>query len=148
MKNWRRFIWLGIILGIVCSAVQPAGFAQALPPRQAPNPATFTSQLLSAMTPEEKVGQLFLVTFRGRDVTSKDSKILDLITTRHVGGVMLLAANDNFSGTQTELADAYQMISDLQSDTLGSVTKIGHQSIRFQLYSQVRAVMDRHFPKW
>ncbi len=115
MKNWRRFICLGIILGIVCSVVQPAGFAQALPPRQAPNPANFTSQLLSAMTPEEKVGQLFLVTFRGRDVTSKDSKILDLINTRHVGGVMLLAANDNFSGSQTELADAYQMISDLQS---------------------------------
>jgi beta-N-acetylhexosaminidase len=116
LKNWRRFIWLGIILGILCSAVQPAGFAQALPPRQAQDPAAQVRQLLSAMTPEEKVGQLFMVTFHGRDVTSKDARIIDLISNRHVGGVMLLSANDNFSGTQTELADAYQMIMDLQTE--------------------------------
>ena len=81
------------------------------------------SQLLTRMTPEERVGQLFVVTFRGRDVTSKDANIIDLISTRHVGGVMLLSANDNFSGSQTVLEDTYRMIVDLQSTRWGASQK-------------------------
>ncbi len=123
MKNWRRFIWLGIILGIICLAVQPARLAQAVSLRQDQDPTTLARQLLSKMTPEEKVGQLFLVTFRGRDVTTKDAKIIDLISNRHVGGVMLLAQNDNFSGTQTVLDDTYHMIVDLQSTRWGASQK-------------------------
>ena len=123
MKNWRRFIWLGMFLGILCSAIQPAGFAQALPSRQGQDPDTLARQVLSRMTPEERVGQLFVVTFHGRDVTSKDAKIIDLIIQRHVGGVMLLAENDNFSGTQTGLEDAYHMIVDLQSTRWGASQK-------------------------
>ncbi len=123
MKNWRRFIWLGIILGIVLSAVQPSESAQALPLFQGQDQAAQIRQLMSRMTPEEKVGQLFLVTFRGRDVTSKDAKIIDLISNRHVGGVMLLANNDNFSGSQTVLEDAYRMILDLQSTRWGASQK-------------------------
>lgn len=67
---------------------------------------------LRKMTPEERVGQLFLVSFTGTDV-GPASPIYDLIARRHVGGVVLMAANNNFAGENTALA-AYQMIAALQ----------------------------------
>ncbi len=115
MKGWQRLIWMGILLGMVLAMAFPGGAVQALPAQQAVDPFLRARQLLDRMTPEEKVGQLFLVTFRGHDVTSKDSKILDLITNRHIGGVMLKAANDNINNSATILSDIYQMDSDLQS---------------------------------
>ena len=53
--------------------------------------------LLQAMTVPERIGQLFLVTFRG-DRASADSAIGDLILNYHVGGVALLSENDNLTG--------------------------------------------------
>ncbi|MBN1148077.1 MAG: hypothetical protein JXA78_12535 [Anaerolineales bacterium] len=50
---------------------------------------------LERMTPEERVGQLFLVTFEGIEV-GEGTPIYELITTYNVGGVILLAKNNNF----------------------------------------------------
>jgi beta-N-acetylhexosaminidase len=69
--------------------------------------------VMSAMTPEEKVGQLFLVTFQGTN-TGTDSQIYDLIANHHIGGVVLQAKNDNFAGPDT-INGAHQLISSLQS---------------------------------
>jgi beta-N-acetylhexosaminidase len=66
---------------------------------QGGNPAR---ELLRRMTPQEKVGQLFLVSFSGSDV-SPQSPIYDLIVNQHVGGVVLSAANDNFVADNTAL---------------------------------------------
>jgi beta-N-acetylhexosaminidase len=52
-------------------------------------------QQLSQMTVEEKVGQLFLIAFVGRD-TSPESQIGQLITEYKIGGVVLLSSNSNF----------------------------------------------------
>jgi len=52
--------------------------------------------LLETLSPEERVGQLFLVTFTGMKVES-DTQIYDLIVNHHVGGVILLSDNDNFT---------------------------------------------------
>lgn len=68
--------------------------------------------ILNQMTPEERVGQLFLVTFKGMD-TSSESQIFDLVTNYHVGGVTLMSENDNFSGTDT-VVQASALINDLQ----------------------------------
>jgi len=57
-------------------------------------PAGQADRLLDQLTPEERIGQLFLVTFQGTDV-SPDSHIYSLIHTQHVGGVVFLARNDN-----------------------------------------------------
>jgi beta-N-acetylhexosaminidase len=54
--------------------------------------------LLQDMTMEEKVGQLFLVTFNGTDIGDQ-TKIYDLIVNHHIGGVILYADNNNFSET-------------------------------------------------
>jgi beta-N-acetylhexosaminidase len=50
--------------------------------------------LLSAMTVEERVGQLFVVAFEGSDA-GPGSDVAALIQQDHVGGVVLLAANAN-----------------------------------------------------
>jgi beta-N-acetylhexosaminidase len=69
-------------------------------------------ELFQKMTPEEKIGQLFLVSFRGREVT-EDSEIFDLIVNRHVGGVVLNLANDNFTSLNT-IENTYQLTKALQ----------------------------------
>ncbi len=52
------------------------------------------AERLAAMTPEERVGQLFIVTFVGHDPAS-DSDVARLIHEARVGGVVLLASNGN-----------------------------------------------------
>ncbi|KAA3664817.1 MAG: hypothetical protein DWQ04_03800, partial [Chloroflexi bacterium] len=53
--------------------------------------------LLEQMTVEERVGQLFLVTFQG-DKAPRSSDIADLILNYRVSGVVLQAKNDNITG--------------------------------------------------
>ena len=62
-----------------------------------PNLQAQAEALLQAMTVPERIGQLFLVTFQG-DRAPADSAIGDLILNYHVGGVALLAENDNLTG--------------------------------------------------
>ena len=81
---------------------------QTIPEQQA-------KEILSKMSPEEKVGQLFLVTFKGRQV-DQSSQIYDLIVNHTVGGVILRAENDNFTGPVNTIDEAYQMISSLQNE--------------------------------
>ena len=52
--------------------------------------------LLNCLSVEERVGQLFLVTFVG-DSTQPDSPIVDLIVNEYIGGVVLRPQNDNFN---------------------------------------------------
>lgn len=61
---------------------------------------TPAEQRLSQMTVEEKVGQLFVIAFVGRD-TDPQSDIAQLITQYKVGGVVLLASNSNFYNLST-----------------------------------------------
>lgn len=68
--------------------------------------------LLESMSPEERVGQLFLVTFNGTEV-EEGTEIYELITRYHVGGVVLLAENDNFTYEDT-VSETQQMIESLQ----------------------------------
>jgi len=52
------------------------------------------ARLLGELTPEDKVGQLFLVTFDGTDV-DPDSDLALLISDYHIGGIMLRDDNGN-----------------------------------------------------
>jgi len=65
------------------------------------------------MSPEERVGQLFLVSFTGTD-TSDKSQIYDLIVHHHIGGVVLSSANDNFVAGSTTASAAYDLTRSLQ----------------------------------
>jgi beta-N-acetylhexosaminidase len=56
----------------------------------------FAREIIARMSVEERVGQLFMVTFAGGDV-SPGSDIAQLIMQYRVGGVVLLSSNGNFS---------------------------------------------------
>ena len=76
-----------------------------------PNPPV--DLLMQQMTPEEKVGQLFLVTYYGRDI-GEDSDIAALIRQYHVGGVILSSENDNFDDSSLLALQIYDTAADLQ----------------------------------
>lgn len=105
----RVFIQSLLALTFIASLIAPFPVAGA----QSASPA-MVQAVLASMTPEERVGQLFLVTFQGTD-TNPESEIYDLIANRHVGGVVLLAENDNFLGAPETVPMAHQLITDLQS---------------------------------
>lgn len=102
MKFIRIFLLLIFLLSLTPNPVQA----------QTPTPPAAVRLLLDSMTPEEKVGQLFLVSFNGLD-TSEESQIFDLISRYHVGGVVLSAGNDNFSD-QDALTQTQSLINTLQ----------------------------------
>ncbi len=110
----RKFngLWnLLLSLAILLTVLSPAAGAQAYSLSQSPEQQA--KDILDLMTPEERVGQLFLITFKGRDV-STNSQIYDLIVNKHIGGVVLEAANDNFTGPDNTAAAALQMTNQLQ----------------------------------
>jgi beta-N-acetylhexosaminidase len=103
------FHWLALII-VSMSYFGPLPVARA----QTPVPLSTIQAVLNTMTPEERVGQLFLVTFRGTD-TSEEAQIRDLISNYHVGGVVLLEENDNFIAEPDTIPGAHQLINGLQS---------------------------------
>ena len=64
--------------------------------------------ILAKMTPEEKVGQLFLVSFDGQNVADT-TQIAQLIQDYYIGGVVLSRENNNFSSENTIVRDAYTL---------------------------------------
>ena len=73
----------------------------------------FVEYQLSTLSPEEKVGQLFLITFNGND-TSEISTIYELIVNYHIGGVVLDRDNDNFQNPDTLALDCWSLVNNLQ----------------------------------
>ncbi len=71
------------------------------------------SDLLADMTPEERVGQLFLVTFEG-DKVEIDDPIYKLIVDHHVSGILLEKNNNNYVEGPVALQDIRNLISTLQ----------------------------------
>jgi beta-N-acetylhexosaminidase len=108
-QDGRRIFSFLLLLILISTSLVPGFGAQA----QTPTPAPEIQSLFAKMTPEERVGQLFLVTFLGTDV-STDSQIYDLIANHHVGGVMLQSANDNFTVAPSTVADLHTLIENLQ----------------------------------
>ncbi|MCX8061242.1 MAG: hypothetical protein N3D16_01540 [Anaerolineales bacterium] len=82
--------------------------AQTITPEEKAN------SLLQNLTPAEKVGQLFLISFRGSSVNVTDP-IYTLITQYKVSGVVLSASNDNFSTPDLILEQTQSLIYSLQS---------------------------------
>jgi beta-N-acetylhexosaminidase len=70
--------------------------------------------IMDQMSPEQKVGQLFLVTFKGTDAR-RDSPVYKLIVDYKVGGVVLRADNDNFEVAGNTVPKAAELIRALQN---------------------------------
>ncbi len=98
------------VLAIIVSLLGPLSLARADTQYQNAK----VQAVLASMSPEERVGQLLLVTFQGTN-TNSNSQIYDLIANHHVGGVVLQAENDNFVGAPDTISAAHQLITSLQS---------------------------------
>ncbi|NLX10019.1 MAG: hypothetical protein GXY36_10220 [Chloroflexi bacterium] len=86
-----------LLIGALLSASAPT-LTHAQPPADAPDPyEPMISRILASLTPEERVGQLMLVTFEGAYL-GEETAITQLITEYNLGGVVLLAENDNING--------------------------------------------------
>jgi beta-N-acetylhexosaminidase len=115
----RLFITIPVLFMVAATLMGVTSVNPSITRSQLSDQAMKARALMAAMTPEEKVGQLFLVSFKGMD-TSEKSQIYDLVTNRQIGGVILSSANDNFSGAGQTIADAYALTSSLQSIALSS----------------------------
>jgi len=79
--------------------------------------------LLAQMTVEQKVGQLFLVTFVGNDA-SAGSDVAKLIRQDYVGGVALLASNSNFHNSADTPRQVAELSNALQTLAMSSGAKV------------------------
>jgi len=131
MRLLRILFLLVILAALVTAPVQA----------QTPAPDPKITSILNAMTPEERVGQLFLVTFNGTD-TSEISQIYNLVTQYHIGGVVLLAGNDNFAAAPDTAVQAQLLINNIQqvewdvsrNSVTGEVGEAGVDSVYVPLF--------------
>ena len=106
----KRVIAFFLLTVMVLVTLLPTPLAHA----QSDMPPAEVLKLLETLTPEERVGQLFLVTFSGT-ATDVESPIYNLVVNHHIGGVVLRADNDNFIESPNTLSGVHQLITDLQS---------------------------------
>ena len=116
-RLWRALLVLTLLLGLTAPVT-------ATPNAQVNTPEAKARQLLAEMTPRERVGQLFLVTFDGQTVADK-SAIYQLITAGHVGGVVLSRENNNFTDQEDVVAAAYQLTTQLQQTEWDAANPVG-----------------------
>jgi len=106
----RLILTLLVLWSLFLLPVSPRARAQEEEPTPL-DPAI--EQLLAQMTPEEKVGQLFLVTFVGGDV-SPTSDVARLIQVYRVGGVALSTDNGNFVNNDSAPQQVATLTNELQ----------------------------------
>lgn len=91
----------------------PATIAFAEQPQQANETLDRAQRILQAMSVEERVGQVFLVSFTGSSAVD-NFQILELVEDYHVGGIVLRLQNNNFSGPDNTVPRLQGLITDLQ----------------------------------
>lgn len=117
----QRF-WNGLlILAIFFSLFYKQANGLASEATQTIPPEERADALLRRLTPAEKVGQLFLVSFKGSSISPTDP-IYSLITQYKVSGVIFSAANDNFGSPETILEQTQLLIQTLQSINAAPLT--------------------------
>lgn len=103
-----------LFLLLVTSLILGVPSVRASSAAQADDPHAKALALLNQLTPEERVGQLFLITFSGPRADT-DTQIYDLINNYHIGGVILRRDMDNFVAAPDTLQAAYSLIAQLQT---------------------------------
>lgn len=117
MQSFSRRPMNAIVMMLVLLQIGSSGLGS-----MAAAPANSALELLEQMTPEERIGQLVLVTFEG-STPEADDAIFDLIVNQHISGVVLSAENDNFVEPPNTLEQARELISTLQQAELAGATQ-------------------------
>ncbi len=102
-----------ILLFILLAQFTASTVSSAAPPAQTATPEELAQQLLTRLTPEERIGQLFMVEFQGAQI-SEESPIYNLITQYHIGGVVFKYQNQNFPASENPLLDTWLLTQELQ----------------------------------
>ena len=120
------------ILNILIAAMLLSSVCRVAPAQAQEDPDKFIAGLISQMTPEAKVGQLFLVTFPGNDV-GPASDAAELINTYRVGGVLFSTANGNITNTTTTPTQVAGLTASLQNlaRAAANVTSAGRRAAPF-----------------
>lgn len=105
MKLNQTFILRALCILIVIFAI---GYDVGASPNR-----TQIKDIMSVLTPEQKVGQLFLIGFDGTDIGSQTS-VYKLIYDYRVGGAMLMLENDNFSDNDDIIDSTLKLTKGLQ----------------------------------
>jgi len=108
--------------------------SRPIPVAQANEPST-VDDILSQMSVEDKVGQLFIVPYLGMDI-GEGSDIETLLTDYKIGGVILLAAHRNFINDQSapwQIADITNNLQTmaLQTNNIPLVIALDHEGDDF-----------------
>jgi beta-N-acetylhexosaminidase len=107
------------LITVIFALLLPMSTVTASPSGQAIIGSEKAQQYLDQLTPEERVGQLFIVTFTGPEAaigSATGAQINDLIVNYHIGGVILKSINDNFVGGDQTLVVAQSLTDQLQRD--------------------------------
>ncbi len=125
----RRFFGTLLAVLVLCSNFgASASFAQE--ESDCPEVIESAESLFNCLTIEERIGQLFLVTFQGdtvlpsTDLSLADSAIADLILNYHVGGVALERENGNITAVNGETVEQVtNLVTELQNLALSTTTQ-------------------------
>ena len=115
MRN--KSCYHSIIIILVIGLLLPLTIGEAAPILPAHDSSVLAQALLERLTPEERVGQLFLVTFTGPEAGASSSAsglIYDLIVNHHIGGVVLEADNNNFLGQDQTISTLVSLADQIQ----------------------------------
>ncbi len=99
--------WVWLLLGLAVALARPTTAGAELTPHDR------AQALLARLTPTEKVGQLFLVTFPGAEPTEEDA-LYRWIVRRRIGGVVLRPDLDNFAPPPDTLPALQNLVNRLQ----------------------------------
>ncbi len=93
--------------------------------------------VFAAMSPADRVGQLFVITFEGNQI-SRNSDIVDLIYEERIGGVILSPVKYNFTNTKGEDTPALvaRLTNQLQALAYGNLVQ-PQQALRLPLTSSI-----------
>ena len=116
----RSVIQLALLAVLLVSSLLPTLAASAQNPTPPTDYTEAAREIAGRMSISQRVGQLFVVSFPGNDV-SAESDIADLIANDYIGGVQLSAANRNFSNAADLPAQVAALTNALQS--LGTLTR-------------------------
>ena len=115
MQNrfWRVIlVCILVAVSLFSNWGRPAAFAQETTPSDLY--AEQIADLMGQMDARDRVGQLFLVTFYG-NTAGIGAPIADLIRDYHIGGVALLASNDNITDEADPATQLAGLINELQT---------------------------------
>ncbi|HSJ56371.1 MAG TPA: glycoside hydrolase family 3 N-terminal domain-containing protein [Anaerolineae bacterium] len=114
---WWRVVWVAVVCVTLVSPLArevPAVAAQEAAAQAVDvDEEAWLDETLAGMSTADKVGQLFLVTFRGTD-SDLESDAAYLIQNLRVGGVLLAPENENFDNSASAVQPALSLTTSLQ----------------------------------